>query len=80
MDISLIDFIGVERFDLIIDYYLVSIVNCMKIKGEEVHVAQLMTFTFGNKTKKMKYTKYLFSWHGRFKILKMNPRTSLFQM
>ena len=28
-----IDFIGMERFDMIIDTYLVDIVNCMKIKG-----------------------------------------------
>ena len=34
-----IDFIRVERFDLIIDSYLVNIVNYMKIKGEEVQVA-----------------------------------------
>ena len=61
-----IDSIGVEGFDLIIDSYLVNIINCKKIKGEEVQVAKLMTFKFGNKTKKMKYSKYLFSWHGRF--------------
>ena len=30
---NFIDFIGVERFDLIIVSYLVNIVNCMKIKG-----------------------------------------------
>ena len=75
-----IDFIGVERFDLIIDSYLVNIINYMKIKGEEVQLAQLMTFKFGKKTKKMKYSKYLFSWHGRFQISKMNLRTSLFQV
>ena len=75
-----IDFIGVERFDLIIDSYLVNIINYMKIKGEEVQLAQLMTFKFGKKTKKMKYSKYLFSWHGRFQISKMNSRTSLFQV
>ena len=75
-----IDFIGVERFDLIINSYLVNIVNYMKIKGEEVQVAQLMTFKFGKKTKKMKYSKHLFSWHGRFQISKMNSRTSLFQV
>ena len=72
-----IDFIGVEIFDLIIDSYLENIVNYMKIKEEEVQVAQLMTFKFGKKTKKMKYSKYLFSWHG---ISKMNLRTSLFQV
>ena len=66
IEIKFIDFIRVERFDLIIDYYLVNIVNCMKIKGQEVQVAQLMAFKFGKKTKKIKYLKYLFSWHGRF--------------
>ena len=35
-----IDFIGVERFDLITDSYLVNFVNCMKIKGQEVQVWQ----------------------------------------
>ena len=75
-----IDFIGVERFDMIIDSYLVDVVYCMKIKGQEVQVARLMTFKFGKKTKKMKYSKYLFSWHGRFQISKMNSRTSLFQV
>ena len=41
-----IDFIGVKRFDLIINSYLVNIVNGMNIKGEEVQVIQLMTFKF----------------------------------
>ena len=49
-----IDFIGVERFDLIIDSYLVNIVNCMKIKRQEVQVAQLMTFKFDKKARKIK--------------------------
>ena len=75
-----IDFTRVERFDLIIDSYLVDIVNCMKIKGQEVQVARLMTFKFGKKTKKMKYSKYLFSRHGRFQISNMYSRTSLFQV
>ena len=30
---NFIDFIGVERFDLINNSYLVNIVNCMKIEG-----------------------------------------------
>ena len=75
-----IDFIGLERFDMIIDSYLVNIINCMKIKGQEVQIAQLMTFKFGKKTRKMKYSKYLCSWHGRFQISKMNSRMSLFQV
>ena len=59
-----IDFIGVERLYLIIDSYLVNIFNCMKINGQEVHVTQLMIFTFRKSTNKMKHSKYLFSWHG----------------
>ena len=80
IETKFINFIRVERFDLIIDSYLVNIFNCMKIKEKKVQVAQLITFKFGNNTKKMKYSKYLFSWHGRFQILKMNSRTSLFQV
>ena len=34
-----IGFIVVERFDSIIDSYLVNILNCMKIKGQKVQVA-----------------------------------------
>ena len=74
---KLIDFIVVERFDLIIHSYLVNIVNHMKIKGQEVQVAQLMALKFGKKTRKLKYSKYLY---GRFQISKMNWRTSLFQV
>ena len=32
---NFIDFIGVERFDAIIDSYLINIVNCMKIKEKK---------------------------------------------
>ena len=65
IETKFIDFIRVERFNLIIHSYLVNIVNCMKIKGQDVQVGQLMTFKFGKKTRKMKISKYLFSWHGR---------------
>ena len=64
---------------MIIDTYLVNIFDCMKFKGQEVQIAQLMTFKFGKNTKKMKYSKYLFSWHGRFQISTINLRTGLFQ-
>ena len=70
---NFIDFIGVERFDLIIDSYLVNIVNCMKIKGQEVQVGQLMTFKFGKKTRKSMED-------FKFHISTINPRTSLFQV
>ena len=58
IETKFIDCIGVERFDLIIDSYLVNIGNCMKIKGQEVQAAQLMTFKFDKKIRELKYSKY----------------------
>ena len=75
-----IDFVGVERFDLIINSYLMNIVNCIKIKRQEVQVAQLMSCKYGKKIKGAQYFKYLFAWYGRFQISKMNSRISLFQL
>ena len=40
---NFIDFIGVERFDVIIDSYLTNIVNCIKIKEKEFQISQLIT-------------------------------------
>jgi len=31
-----IDFIGVQRFDWIVKYYLVNLFNCMKIKETKI--------------------------------------------
>ena len=39
-----------------------------------------MTFKFAKNTKKMKYSKYLFSLHERYQISIINLRTSLFQV
>ena len=52
-----IDFVGLERFDLIINSYLMNIVNCIKIKRQEVQVAQLMSCKNGKKIKDGKKIK-----------------------
>ena len=70
-----IDFVGVERFDSIINSHLV------KVKKREAQInlfPQLMNCKFGKKTKGLKYSKYLFAWHGRFQISTINLRTSFF--
>ena len=41
IETKFIDFIGVEICDLIIDAYLVNIVNCMKIVGEKSWCSQM---------------------------------------
>ena len=46
-----IDFIGMERFDLIINSYLMNIVNYIKIKGQEAQVAELISCKYGKKIK-----------------------------
>ena len=78
-----INFIGVDRFDSIASSYLVNLYNCMRTKEKEIPInlfIPLMSCKYGNKIKGLKYSKYLFAWHGRFQIPKMNLRTSLLQV
>ena len=78
-----IDFIGVDRFDSIVNFYLVNLNNYMKIKEKEIQVdlfIPLMSCKYGKKIKGLKHSEYLFIWSGRFQNSKMNSRTSLFQV
>ena len=78
-----IDFIGVDRFDLIVSSYLVNLYNYIKTKEKEIQVdlfILLMSCKYGKKIKGLKHSKYLFFWSGRFHISKINFRTSLFQV
>ena len=78
-----INFIRVDRFDSIASSYLVNLYNCMKTKEKEIPInlfILLMSCKYGNKIKGLKYSKYLFAWHGRFQISKMNSRMSLLQV
>ena len=68
-----IDFIGV-------DFYLVNFVNCMKTMEKESLFVQLMNCKNEKMTNGLKYSKYLFAWHGRFQISTINLRMSFFQM
>ena len=79
-----IDSIVVERFDLIIDSYLMNIFKYMKTKEKKkIQVdlfIPLMSYKYGKKIKGLKHLKYLFICSGRFQISKMNSRTILFQV
>ena len=78
-----IDFIGVDRFNLIVSSYLVNLFNYMKTKEKQIQVdlfIPLMSCKYGKKIKGLKHSKYLFSWHGRFNISTLNSRMSLFQV
>ena len=78
---NFIDFIGVERFDAIIDSYLINIVNCMKIKEKKnsnFSIDNLQVWKV--EKKKLKYTKYLFTLRTSFQISNINSRTRFFQV
>ena len=81
--LKFIDFIGVDRFDLIVSSYLVNLYNYMKTKEKEIQVdffIPLMSCKYGKKIKGLKHSKYLFIWSGGFQISKINFKTSLFQV
>ena len=81
--LKFIDFIGVDRFDLIVSSYLVNLYNYMKTKEKEIQVdffIPLMSCKYGKKIKGFKHSKYLFIWSQRFQISKINFKTSLFQV
>ena len=60
-----IDFIGVDRFNLIVSSYLVNLNNYMKTKEKEIQVDLfnlLMSCKYRKKIKGIKHLKYLFIW------------------
>ena len=64
-----IDFTGVDRFDSIASSYLINLYNYMETKEKEIQVdlfILLVSCKYGKKIKGLKYSKYLFAWHGRF--------------
>jgi len=81
--LKFIDFDGIERFDSTINSSLVNIVNCIKAKERESQANLFLLLTsckFRKMTKGLKYSKYLFAWHGKFQISTINSRTSFFQV
>ena len=66
-----IDFVGDDRFDLIVNSHLVNLYNYMKTKEKEIQVdlfIPLMSFKYRKKIKRLKHSRYLFIWSERFQI------------
>ena len=66
---------------MIVASCLVNLYNCMKIKVKEIQVdlfISSISSKYGKKVKGLKYSKYLFAWHGRFQIPTINSRISFF--
>ena len=66
-----IDFIGVHRFESLVNSYLVNLYNYMKTKEKEIPIYlffPLMSCKYGKKIKWLKHSKYLFIWNRRFQI------------
>ena len=64
------DFIRVNIFDSIVNFYLVNLYNYMKTKEKKNHVDLFipwMCCKYGKKIKGHKHSKYLLIWSGDFK-------------
>ena len=80
MTTQYVDFLGVENFNFIIIPLLIDVANKLKVDEEKFYGTLYEEFKFQNQINLSKYSKYLFIWSGRFQILTINSRTSLFQV
>ena len=80
MTIQYVDFLGIENFNFIINPVLIDVANKLKVDKKKFYATFYEGFKFQNRIKLLKHSKYLFIWSGRFRISRMNSRTSLFQV
>ncbi|XP_058194504.1 uncharacterized protein LOC131311176 [Rhododendron vialii] len=67
LNVKLIDFLGVDEFNLVYHPYLVDFVNALKI--DLVWAIHLLEFKCLKRIRQMCYSKYLILWHGRVQFL-----------
>ncbi|XP_058202629.1 uncharacterized protein LOC131317066 [Rhododendron vialii] len=67
LNVELIDFFGVDKFNLVYHPYLVDFVNALKI--DLVWAIHLVVFKCLKRIRQMCYSKYLILWHGRVQFL-----------
>lgn len=65
--VELIDFLGVDGFDLASHPCLIDIVNSLKI--DLVWIMHLVEFKFQKRLMQLRYSKYLILWNGRVQYL-----------
>ncbi|KAI8543359.1 hypothetical protein RHMOL_Rhmol08G0211100 [Rhododendron molle] len=67
LNAELIDFLGVDEFNLVYHPYLVDFVNNLKI--DLVWIVHLLEHKCLKRIRQMRYSKYLILWHGRVQFL-----------
>lgn len=67
VEVELVDFLGVDNFNLVYHPYIVDIVNSLKINL--VWTTHLVELMFLKRIRQLLYSKYLFLWHGRVQFL-----------
>ncbi|XP_058192142.1 uncharacterized protein LOC131309543 [Rhododendron vialii] len=67
LNVELIDFLGVDEFNLVYHPYLLDFVNALKI--DLVWAIHLLEFKCLKRIRQMCYSKYLILWHGRVQFL-----------
>ncbi|KAM7464870.1 hypothetical protein LguiB_012432 [Lonicera macranthoides] len=68
-----IDFIGVDRFDVHPNFLLIEFFNELRRIALQ-HDLNFEEFCFARRIKRQRYSKYLFSWQGRFELFQFDLR------
>ncbi|GMP45078.1 hypothetical protein CsSME_00013735 [Camellia sinensis var. sinensis] len=63
--VNLVDFLGVEQFNLIFNACLIDLVNQLKHIKSNFQKVDFSAYNFWKRDKQLKHSKYLFIWHGR---------------
>ncbi|KAG5514323.1 hypothetical protein RHGRI_035662 [Rhododendron griersonianum] len=77
-DVQFIDFLGLEQFEFLLNSRTVDIVHQLKCaKTTPWRVYFFLNF-FWKTSERLKYSKYLFLWNGRWQVSNENSRASSF--
>ena len=67
IDVRLIDFLGVDNFNWVVDSYLVQLINNLKTTMSKDGL--VVERQYSRRLKNRKFSKYLIIWHGRIQFL-----------
>ncbi|KAG5521016.1 hypothetical protein RHGRI_033534 [Rhododendron griersonianum] len=78
-DANFVDFLGVQQFDWVPNIRLVHLVNKLKYEEKRSLHEYFSLNNFWKTSKRLKYSKYLFLWNGRWQISNENSRARSFE-
>ena len=77
--VGFVDFLGVQQYDWILHIHIVDLINQLK-HAEKISLQVIFGVEhFWKGIKKLKFSKYLFLWNGRWQISNENSWASSFE-